>query len=70
MGLSKVAPLTSSFLAASMLGFLISVYYVWKVNETWGFTFAILFAYMFIASMISMRRGMPDGQLKGRPKKE
>ena len=70
MPLSRVAPLTSSFLAASMLGFFISVYYVWRLNETWGFTFALLFAYMFIASMIAMRRGMPDAQLRARPKKE
>ena len=69
MGLDKVAPLSSSFMAASMLGFFISFYYIWKLDPTWGLTFCLLFAYMFIASMISMRRGMLDGQLAPRPKK-
>ncbi|MEK6960600.1 MAG: hypothetical protein AABX47_05475 [Nanoarchaeota archaeon] len=69
MSLDKVAPLSSSFMATSMIGFFVSFYYIWKLDETWGFTLCLLFVFMFIASMISMRRGMIDGQLAPRPKK-
>ncbi|MEK6874667.1 MAG: hypothetical protein AABX52_02865 [Nanoarchaeota archaeon] len=68
MALSKVAPLPTSFLVISMLGFLISMYLVYPAKQfdgqTWGFTFAFLFALMFIASMIAMRRANPDEQLR------
>ena len=52
--LSRVAPLKSSFMAASIIGFLVSVFYVSSVSRTWGFTFTLFFTLMFVASMISM----------------
>jgi hypothetical protein len=59
---TNVAPLTGGFMITSMLGFVISVIYVFPRNVTWGFTFAIFFAIMFLASMISMTYG-PDAGL-------
>jgi len=54
--LPKVAPLHSSFMVASMIGFLVSILYIYyQLNyKTWGFTLALFFALMFIASVISM----------------
>jgi len=54
--LAKVAPLNSSFMATAIVGFIISYLYVYNQlgNKTWGFTFMLFFAAMFIASLISM----------------
>ncbi|MBI4738028.1 hypothetical protein HY772_00410 [Candidatus Woesearchaeota archaeon] len=62
----KVAPLKSSFMLISMLGFMISVVYTsfGKLSETWGFTFGFVFALMFVASLISMTHAPIDQQLK------
>ena len=52
----KIAPLPSSFMLVSMLGFMFVTIYTaqGKLSETWGFAFGTVFAVMFIASMISM----------------
>ena len=50
----KPAPLNSAFMAMSIIGFLFSVIYVWSISMRWGFAFAVVFAVMFIAAMISM----------------
>lgn len=62
----KVAPLKSSFMLMSMLGFMISVVYTafGKISETWGFTFGFVFALMFVASFISMTHAPTEEQLK------
>ena len=48
------APLPHEWMLASIIGFLISVLQVWNWNKTWGFTFALFFAIMFVASVVSM----------------
>ncbi len=55
----SVAHLSGGYMITSIAGFLISAYYVYDVSNKWGFTFAIFFALMFVASMISMTYG-PD----------
>jgi len=50
----KPAPLNSAFMAMSIIGFLFSVIYVWSISMQWAFAFAVVFAVMFIAAMISM----------------
>ena len=50
----KVAPLSSGFMVASIVGFLVSVMLVYKSSQKFGFAFALVFALMFIASIISM----------------
>lgn len=59
----NVAPLTGGFMITSIVGFLISVIYVYPQSVTWGFTFGVFFALMFIASMISMTYGPEAAQL-------
>ncbi len=66
--LSKVVPLHGSFMITSIVGFLISVLYIYKQlgNKTWGFTFMLFFILMFIASVISMTSApiMPEMEKK------
>ncbi len=59
----KAAPLSSSFMLAAILGFLISTLYVWKQSKAFGFAFAIIFAIMFVASLVSMRRAPVEAEL-------
>jgi hypothetical protein len=46
-------PLPSSFMLASITGFLVSVFVVWPLSMTWGFTFALVFLLWFIASVVN-----------------
>ena len=57
----EFAPLKGSFMIVSIVGFIISVVWVYKTSPTWGFAFMIVFGMMFIASMISMTYG-PVGE--------
>lgn len=50
----RVAPLKSSFMLAAMLGFLISAYMV--SNPSYKIAFMLIFAAMFVASLISMTK--------------
>ncbi len=74
----KVAPLKSSFMLVSMLGFMITIVYTayGRLDATWGFTLGFVFALMFIASIISMTYApinlqlqMAEGLIK-EPKKD
>lgn len=47
-------PFSSGFMLTSIIGFLVSVLFVMKISDTWGFTFALVFVLMFIASVITM----------------
>ena len=52
----KIAPLPGSFMLTALVGLLLSIFFVWPLSATWGFTFTLFFAIMFIAAMISMTR--------------
>jgi len=52
--MAKNVPFSSGFMLTSILGFLISVLFVMKISLTWGFTFALMFVIMFIASVVNM----------------
>ncbi len=69
----RFAPLSGAYMAISMMGFLISIVYIYNFSEMhgfpkeyidsskpWGIAFAIVFAAMFIASIGSMTRADPD----------
>lgn len=58
--MKKTVPLPSTFMLISILGFLITAFYITPRDITWGFTFLILFATMFIASFISMTKAPID----------
>ncbi|KYK25211.1 hypothetical protein AYK26_06350 [Euryarchaeota archaeon SM23-78] len=47
-------PYSSAFMLSSILGFIISVFFVMDYSLSWGFTFALVFLIMFISSVISM----------------
>ena len=49
-------PLSASFMVTAILGFFISVYWVYPQSEKFGFTFSLVFVLMFIASLISMTK--------------
>lgn len=51
---TNVVPLTGGFMITSIVGFLISVFYIFPLNKPWGFTFSVFFFVMFVSSMISM----------------
>jgi hypothetical protein len=51
----KFYPLKGSFMLFSILGFFISSIWLYdNFSETWGFTFALFFVLMFVASLVSM----------------
>ncbi|MBI2138538.1 hypothetical protein HYU13_03040 [Candidatus Woesearchaeota archaeon] len=54
---ANIAPLKSSMMAAGIIGFLVSAFYLYPISNTWGFTFGLFFALLFIASVISMTYG-------------
>ena len=54
--MAKIAPLPGTFMVLSIAGFLIAAFYIAPRDATWGTTFLILFATMFIASFISMTK--------------
>lgn len=49
-----IVPLSGGFMLTSIVGFLISVFYVYPNNNSWGFTLTLFFVIMFVASMVSM----------------
>ncbi|MBN1386543.1 hypothetical protein JW968_06255 [Candidatus Woesearchaeota archaeon] len=64
----RFAPLSGTFMIASIIGFFISVFILWRIEgcascPTWAFTFAILFAVMFLASIVSMTHAPSEAEL-------
>jgi hypothetical protein len=60
----KPAPLNTSFMIVGILGFIISLVYIYpKLDPSWGFAFAVVFFAMIISALISMARAPPQGQL-------
>ncbi len=47
-------PLTSGFMLTSIIGFLVSAFFVMKISNTWGFTLCLFFIVMFVSSIVSM----------------
>ncbi len=64
----RPAPLKSSFMVGSMIGFLVSALYISQFSRNWAFAFGLLFTLMFVASLLSMLRAAPDEQLSPRPR--
>ncbi|MBW2968952.1 hypothetical protein KY314_02450 [Candidatus Woesearchaeota archaeon] len=64
----KPAPLNSAFFATSIIGILITIFYVFYLSTSWGTAFIIIFSLMFIASLISMRKGAIIKPLKKKKK--
>jgi len=62
--LAPMTPLKGSFMLASILGFLVSVFYIYPKSNSFGFAFALVFLIMFIASMLSMTFSDTGGELQ------
>ena len=60
----NIAPLSGGYMLTSIVGFLISAFYILPNSNTWGFTFVLFFTLMFVASMISMTYAPSDWPLK------
>jgi hypothetical protein len=56
LGKWKAAPLKGSFMITSILGFLLSGYYVYPQSFNLGVASMLVFAIMFVASLISMTK--------------
>lgn len=50
----KVAPLGGSFFFISIIGLYVSLIYIVKKWPDFGFSFAVIFGIMFVASIISL----------------
>lgn len=61
----KTAPLSSNFMLISMFGFIISAFFLTHpIVKSWAWAFIIVFALMFISSMISMSKTPLDQEDK------
>ncbi len=49
-----IAPLPVSFMVTGIIGFFVSVYMVYPIWRSIGFAFALVFALMFAAAVLSM----------------
>ena len=60
----KPAPLSSGYMLASMLGFIISLIAIVPISLKWGVTLALIFGLMFVASIISMTYAPIEAELE------
>ena len=61
----KVAPLSGSFMVTAIVGFLISMLFVFELSPTWGVAFMIFFAVMVVAALISMTKApVPEREFR------
>jgi hypothetical membrane protein len=60
----KIAPLNSTFMLIAILGFIIALIGIFPSYPDWGMAFAIVFALMFIASVLSTTYGDAELELK------
>lgn len=60
----NIAPLSGAFMITSIVGFIISAFYIMPNSRKWGFTFVLFFTLMLVASMISMTYAPSDWPLK------
>ena len=62
----NIAPLSGGYMLTSIVGFLISAFYIFPNSYKWGFTFVLFFVLMFVASLISMTYAPSEWPLKER----
>ena len=60
----NIAPLSGGYMITSIVGFLISAFYILPNSKSWGFTFVLFFTLMFVSSLISMTYSPSDWPLK------
>ena len=57
---SFIPPLSGGYMASSMLGFIISIVFVFQYSRPFGTAFALVFAAMFFAAIKSMTYTPPE----------
>jgi len=60
----RTTPLSTGFFLVSIIGFFVGTYIIYPISKTWGFTFALFFIIMFIASFVSMTYSSVDDMLR------
>jgi len=60
----NVVPLSGGYMITSIVGIMISAFYILPNSITWGFTFVLFFTLMLIAALISMTYAPSDWPLK------
>ncbi len=65
----NIAPLSGGYMLTSIVGFLISTFYILPQSTKWGFTFVLFFMLMVVASLISMTYAPSGWPLKAEKKK-
>jgi hypothetical protein len=66
--MARIAPLSGGFMITSIVGFIASLMFVYKISAAWGMAFMIFFVIMFVSSMISMTKA-PVSEQSFREKK-
>lgn len=59
----NIAPLSGGYMITSIVGFLISAFYILPNSKKWGFAFVLFFILMLVASLISMTYAPTDWPL-------
>ena len=67
--LSGYVPLSGLFMATAIVGFVISLIWIYPNDLSWGFTMLLFFALMLVASFISMNHARPVPEEEFRKKK-
>ncbi len=65
----NIAPLSSGYMLTSIVGFLISAFYIAPASSTCGFTLVLFFTLLFVASLISMTYAPTEWPFKPRKAK-
>lgn len=52
--MEKIAPLSGGFLIAGFVLFFVSLFKIWPVNKSWGFTMIFFSIILIVASLVSM----------------
>ena len=60
----NIAPLSGGYMITSIVGFIVSAFYISPKSATWGFTLVLFFTLMFIAALISMTYAPSDWPLR------
>ena len=60
----KAAPLSNVYMMVTMLGFIISAWFIIPASKSWGFALSLTFLLMFIASVISMSKAPVEAELQ------
>jgi len=61
----KIVPLSGAFMVTAIVGFFVSMLFVWQLSPTWAVAFMLFFAIMLIAALISMTKApVPEKEFK------